>query len=230
MAENLGVPVMADSRDSIAAIEPDGTLCGTRGLANTSSFYYSHQLSAIEGGMILTNDEDFARTCRMLKNHGWTRGVRMMQTFEDEYLFTMHGYNVRPLELHSAIARVQLKKLPTRVRARRTNYEHWIEATKGLPIERPLLRGSPSPFALHFCVKDRETRQSLATALRASSIDCRPPIAGSFRRQPYGAKWANQRTPVADQIHDRGIAIGCPPFPGEALIDKAVKVMKEVLC
>src|SRR5262245_17909220 len=141
MADNLGVPLIDDNCESIGAIEPDGTLCGTRGLANTFSFYYSHQLSAVEGGMILTNDEDFARTCRMLRNHGWARGVRMTQTFEDEYLFTMHGYNVRPLELHSAIARVQLKKLPSRVRARRANYEHWIEATKGLPIERPLLRG-----------------------------------------------------------------------------------------
>ncbi len=229
MADNIGCPLLSDNCESVGAIEPDGTLCGTRGLANTSSFYFSHQLSAIEGGMILTNDEEFAITCRRMRNHGWTRGTKIAQTFDDEFEFSMMGFNVRPLELHSAIARVQLRKLPKRVAARRENYKHWLEASRGLPIERPLLRGAPSPFAIHFCVKDRETRQRLANALRANGIDCRPPIAGSFRLQPYGKRWADQRTPVADEIHWRGVAIGNAPYAIPELIDRAVKVMREVL-
>jgi CDP-4-dehydro-6-deoxyglucose reductase, E1 len=229
MADNLGAALLDDNCESIGAREPDGTLCGTRGLANTFSMYFSHQLSAIEGGMILTNDEDFAITCRRMRNHGWSRGTVMPQDFSDEFQFLMHGFNVRPLELHSAIARVQLAKLPKRIVARRANYAHWMAASCDLPIERPWLRGEPSPFAIHFCVQSSAVRQKLANALRANGIDCRPPIAGSFRLQPYGKPWADQRTPVADQIHHRGMAIGCPPFPGEALIDRAVKIMRETL-
>ena len=229
MAENAGAALHCDNCESIGAREPDGTLTGTRGITNAFSFYFSHQMSAIEGGAILTNDEDVARTCRMLRAHGWTRGLRMVQQFEDEYRFEVMGFNVRPLELHAAIARVQLKKLDNRIEERRGNYAYWCRASEGLPIERPLLRGMPSPFCIHFCVKDRETRQRLANALRANGIDCRPPIAGSFGRQPYGKRWASQRTPKADEIHDTGMAIGCPPFDGRHLIDMAVKVMREVL-
>ena len=228
-AENAEAVLHCDNCESVGAREPDGTLTGTRGLTNAFSFYYSHQMSAIEGGAILTNNEDVARMCRMIRAHGWTRGLRMVQDFSDEFRFEVMGYNVRPLELHSAIARVQLVKLEKRIAARRDNYAHWQQASQGLPIERPLLRGSPSPFAIHFCVKDRETRQRLANALRANGIDCRPPIAGSFRLQPYGAKWATQRTPVADEIHWRGMAIGNAPHAIPDLIDRAVKVMREVL-
>lgn len=228
-AKLRGIPVMVDCCESIGAATSDGALVGALGTINTFSFYYSHQLSAVEGGMILTDDPDLARACRMLRSHGWTRGLRMVQEFADEYRFEMFGYNLRPVELHSAIAREQLKKLPDRIEARRANYSYWIRASQDLDIERPELHGYASPFALHFCVKSKEARQRLANALRANGIDCRPPIAGSFRRQPYGARWASQQTPVADQIHDRGMAIGCAPFPIPHLIDKAVAVMREVL-
>lgn len=229
MAKNLGAQLLDDNCESIGAREPDGTLTGTRGLANTFSMYFSHQLSAIEGGMILTNDEDFAIACRRIRNHGWTRGTRVAQAFEDEFLFTAHGYNVRPLELHAAVARVQLGKLEGRIAARKANFVHFRDQSSGMPITLPHWRGSPSPFAIHFCVSDRETRQRLANELRAQGIDCRPPIAGSFRRQPYGQRWASQQTPVSDQIHDRGMAIGNAPFPIPHLIDRAVAVMREVL-
>ena len=229
MADNIGCPLLSDTCESIGAREPDGTRCGTRGLANTFSFYFSHQLSAIEGGMILTNDEGFAIMCRRIRNHGWTRGTKIAQSFEDEFEFVSHGYNVRPLELHSAIARVQLGKLNARIVARRTNYRHWIEASKGIAVTLPELLGYSSPFCLNFTVDDSEARQRLANALRANGIDCRPPIAGSFRLQPYGQRWASQKTPVADEIHRRGMAIGNAPHPIPDLIDKAVKVMRETL-
>jgi CDP-6-deoxy-D-xylo-4-hexulose-3-dehydrase len=229
VASNLGAKMLSDTCESIGARDPDGVMCGTRAIANTFSFYYSHQMSAVEGGAILTNDGEFARICKLLRSHGWTRGLRMIQCVEDEYRFEAFGYNVRPLELHCAIAREQLKKLPQRIYERRRNYAHWMDAVNGLPVTLPELRGSPSPFCLHFCVRDSETRQSLANALRANGIDCRPPIAGSFGRQPYGKRWSSQRTPVADEIHRRGMAIGNAPFPIPHLIDMAVKVMRETL-
>ena len=229
VAKNCGAVLMDDCCESVGAVEPDGTLCGTRGLANTFSFYFSHQLSAVEGGMILTNDEDFAIACRRIRNHGWTRGTKIAQSFGDEFEFTMAGYNVRPLELHSAIARVQLRKLKDRIYERQMNDNYFCHIADTVPIVLPKATEERSPFCLHFEVSDRETRQCLANALRANGIDCRPPIAGSFGRQPYGARWADQRTPVADRIHDTGMAIGCAPFPIPHLIDKAVKVMREVL-
>jgi CDP-6-deoxy-D-xylo-4-hexulose-3-dehydrase len=224
-----GQPVLCDNCESVGARDETGTLSGTQGICNTFSFFFSHQMSAIEGGMILTNDEDVVRMCRKLRAHGWTRDTRIAQEFSDEYRFEVHGFNVRPQEINSAIARVQLRKLDARIAARSANYNHWVSATDGLPLLHPAIRGTPSFFGIHFCVASKDVRAKLAKALRAVGIDCRPPVAGSFRRQPYGAKWADQKTPNADAIHDTGMFIGNPPEYRPDLIDHAVSVMREVL-
>lgn len=228
-AARVGMPMLVDNCESIGAIHEDGTLAGTQGTANTFSFYYSHQLSAIEGGMILTDNEDLAGMCKMIRNHGWTRGIQVPQCFEEEYRFETFGYNVRPQELNAAVARVQLAKLPTRIAARTQNYDYWIKSSGDLPIKHPVITGTPSFFGIHFQVASREVRATLAKALRAAGIDCRPPVAGSFRRQPYGQRWADQKTPNADRIHDTGIMFGNPPEYRPDLIDAAVAVMREVL-
>lgn len=229
LAANIGAMLLNDNCESIGARYPDGTLTGTNALASTLSCYWSHQLSAIEGGVILTNDGDFADTCRLLRNHGWSRGIYPTTCLEDEFMFLTHGFNLRPLELHAAIARVQLRKLDDRITARRVNLAYFSSETSRLPIVLPSWRGDPSPFGLHFEVDGKEVREKLACAFRANGIDCRPPVAGSFRKQPYGARWADQKTPQADLIHDQGIMIGNPPFDGFSLIDSAVKVMRETL-
>jgi hypothetical protein len=66
-------------------------------------------------------------------------------------------------------------------------------------------------------------------ALRAAGIDCRLPTGGSFGRHKYGAPWANQQTPNADDIHRRGLFLGNAPFALDDKIEAAVKVMRKTL-
>ncbi len=225
-----GAYAIEDNCESIGAKSITGDLAGTRGIGNTFSFFWSHQLSAIEGGCILTNDAEYANLCRMLRNHGWTRGVYHSRTFGSEYEFQLFGYNVRPVEMHAAIAREQLKKLDARIAVRRENFTYWRDfASQGLPLTHPVMVGEPSPFGIHFCVESSAVRTRLAAALRAAGIDCRPPVGGSFRKQPYGARWADQQTPNADRIHDTGMMLGNAPYPIHDKIDRAVLIMSEVL-
>lgn len=210
-----------------AAIQ--GRVTGGFGLMSTSSFFYSHQVSGIEGGMILTDDEELAMLCRMLRAHGWTRDVQPPASFDQEYDFRLFGYNVRPLELHAAVSREQFRKLPRFVAARRANAEVFRQLTADLPIRHPVVIGKPSPFGLNFTVEDRPTRARLAEALRARGIDCRLPTGGSFTQHAYGAPWARQATPQADRVHYTGLFLGNAPFDITDRIEAAVKVMKEVL-
>ena len=39
------------------------------------SFFYSHHISTIEGGMVTTNDKELADLMRSLRSHGWTRDI-----------------------------------------------------------------------------------------------------------------------------------------------------------
>jgi CDP-6-deoxy-D-xylo-4-hexulose-3-dehydrase len=229
LSHRLGAFLIVDNCESVGARADDGTLSGTRGIGNTFSFYFSHQISAIEGGMILTNNQDYANACRMLRAHGWTRGLVPARKIEDEFDFRCFGYNVRPVEMHAAVAREQLKKLPARIAARSANYAFWLEETRGLPLEHPAINGEPSFFGIHFSVDSNSTRTRLATALRKAGIDCRPPVGGSFLCHQYGSPWRDQDTPRADDLHYRGLFLGNPPFEAQELIANAVKVMRETL-
>lgn len=225
-------PIIEDNCESIGAIDLKERRCGTRGVLNTFSLFWSHQLSAIEGGVILTNDTDLAMLCRMLRAHGWTRDVGEPETFEQEYDFLVFGYNVRGLELHAAVAREQLKKLPQMIEARRTNANYFRKITmlEELPIVWPLLNGQQSPFGIHFELEDPDKRPALVNALRSHGIDCRLPTGGSFTKHQYGRSWRDKYpTPRADKIHECGMFLGNGPLDLTEQIDRTIRLMKKVL-
>lgn len=229
-ADKHGAILIEDNCESLGA-RIGGKLCGTFGVMNTFSFYWSHQIGAVEGGMILTDDLQTALMCRMLRDHGMTRGAHKLDGFDHEYDFRVFGYNVRPLEMHAAIGRAQLKKLPAMIEARRANERTFRTMAGSLPVEFPASYDNTetSPFGIAFMVKDQDTRRSLAHALRSRGIDCRPPTGGSFRLHAYGASWKGQQTPMADEIHRRGMFIGNAPFEISEQIFQAIQVCREVL-
>jgi CDP-4-dehydro-6-deoxyglucose reductase, E1 len=220
-----------DNCESLGAAM-DGKLCGTFGLMSTFSFFWSHQICGGEGGMVLTNDDGLARVCRQLRSHGWTRDVDEPTSFDDEYRFELFGYNVRPLEITAAMARVQLRKLNDFISQRQHNQALFrlLTGASYIPVIHQTLIGEhQSPFGFAFSVETPWRRQELVHALRSGGIDCRLPTGGSFRLHPYGRQWARQETPIADEIHNRGMFLGNAPFPIEEEITAAVDIMSEVL-
>jgi CDP-6-deoxy-D-xylo-4-hexulose-3-dehydrase len=219
--------MIEDNCESLGARTAEGRLTGTFGDLSTGSGFYSHQLSAIELGWVLTDNDELAHLCRLLRNHGndgWAS-----DDFERKYNFTVFGYNVRPIETHCAVAREQLKKLDQMNEVRRRNVIHFqLLAGDGLVKHQKMSEGA-APFGLAFEVESRERRRALALALRAAGIDCRPPTGGSFTRHPYGAPWRDQPTPNADRIHDCGLFLGNAPFLIPDKIEAVVKVMRSML-
>lgn len=235
---SVGVPVLGNPRsipssledccESIGARDVSGQLCGTFGVLSTFSFFYSHQLSAIEGGAILTDQDCLAATCRMLRNHGWTRGVEETKSFADEYKFALPGYNVRPLEMHAAIARAQLRKVDAHAVERRKNWNAFEDMSRGLDIKLQEITSPEgfNPFCIAFTVPSSEIRETIAQALRLNGVDCRPVIGGSFRKQPYGKDYDGPPTPNADRIHDTGLMLGNAPFDISDKIKNAITIMR----
>ena len=94
-------------------------MTGTFGKLGTFSFFYSHHMSTMEGGMICTDNRELYDILLALRAHGWTRNLdesnlickKSNNLFNESFRFILPGYNMRPLEFSGSIGIVQLSKL-----------------------------------------------------------------------------------------------------------------------
>jgi CDP-6-deoxy-D-xylo-4-hexulose-3-dehydrase len=128
----------------------DGRKVGTYGEIATFSFFFSHHISTVEGGMVVTDDEDLADLVRSIRAHGWARdyrnpppAVRDCSAFQAKWLFLNTGFNLRPTEISGAFGIHQVGKLDRIIAHRRETASYWNRAlepfsdTLVLPRERP---------------------------------------------------------------------------------------------
>lgn len=235
LAKTHNALFIEDNCESLGAIEPiTKRLTGTFGVVNTFSFFYSHHINTMEGGMILTSDEIVAELCRSLRNHGWTRGLKRIwhsnnETFEEAYKFILPGYNVRPLEICGAIGLEQLKKLPSMNQIRRKNWALFERLFKD--DDRFILQkqnGESQPFGFTMICKDKKFRPSVFEKLRQADIEFRMITGGNFLRHPVAVKFSDRisgHCPNANIVHEQGFFVGNHPYD----LSKQIYRLKEIL-
>ena len=81
---------------------------GSYGDFGSFSFYYSHQITSGEGGMIVCNNKKDYEIIHSLRAHGWDRGLK---NNNKNFNFINSGFNLRPTEIAAAIGYNQFKKL-----------------------------------------------------------------------------------------------------------------------
>lgn len=191
-----------------------GQHVGTFGQAAAFSFFFSHVLNTMEGGMVVCDDDATAREYRLRRSHGWE------PTKDHRFWFPTWGLNVRPTELQGAFGNVQMGKLTGHIQNRLQNawrLSLWVpnEHIRGI---QTLSQCSPSWHAFPLMVEEGApfTRDDLCRYLDEHGIETRPIIAGNLVRQP--AMWDEVRIhhdrllPGADAIHDRGLYLGLASF------------------
>lgn len=104
----------------------DGLTVGQFGELATFSFYPTKNMTSGEGGMIVCANEELARKCRLLRNQG------MEKRYQNEII----GFNARMTDIHAAIGRVQLRKLPKWTSKRRSNADFLSENLSGVEVPR----------------------------------------------------------------------------------------------
>lgn len=91
------VPVLEDCCEAMGGITKKGKkFFGTQGIAGTFSMYPSHTITTGEGGLILSNDDEFAKLIRSLHNHGKVAG-------SNDFNFDHIGINAKMTNLQAAI-------------------------------------------------------------------------------------------------------------------------------
>ncbi|MGF1623371.1 MAG: DegT/DnrJ/EryC1/StrS family aminotransferase, partial [Alphaproteobacteria bacterium] len=111
-----------------------GRAVGSFGRVASFSFYYSHHITTLEGGICVTDDFELAELMRILRAHGWIRQVedrerwtKLYPDIDPKFLFVNEGYNLRLTEPQAAIGLVQVPKLAGFVAARRRNAAFYQE-------------------------------------------------------------------------------------------------------
>ncbi len=121
LAKKHGLIVIEDAAQAHGA-EYKGRRAGSMGDMGCFSFYPGKNLGAYgEGGMVITNDPEYARKIRMLRDWG----------AEKKYHHVLKGYNFRLEAIQAAVLRVKLKYLEKWTEARRAAAAYYDEKLRG---------------------------------------------------------------------------------------------------
>lgn len=238
VADRHGLYFMEDNCESMDA-ELNGKKAGTYGDLNTFSFFFSHHISTMEGGMILTDDEELYQLCRCLRAHGWTRDLpedsllyeRKGEDLFEAYRFILPGYNVRPTELNAAAGLEQLKKLPGFTVERRKNWALFVELFGN--DERFIIQkenGKTSCFCFTIVLNPEMNldRKAIFAALTEAKIGFRIITGGSFLKHDVIKYYDySEATPIVNAhiAHDYGFFVGNHAFD----LSKELHSLKGVL-
>ena len=102
---------------------------GTYGDFGTYSFYYSHQITSGEGGMIVCKNKEDYNLLHSFRAHGWDRSLYNNKK-KNNFNFINSGFNLRPLDLTAAIGLSQFRRLKKMMITRKKNRDLIIQSLK----------------------------------------------------------------------------------------------------
>lgn len=155
IARRHGLALVEDAAQAHLATW-NGEPAGSLGEVAAFSFYPTKNMTCGEGGLVVCADEAAARRVRLLRNQGMER----------RYANEIVGYNARMTDLHAAIGRVQLRRLPTWTAARRTNaaaLSAILATLTGHGLVLPAVASAAEPVWHQYTVRVRDRDQVVAT-------------------------------------------------------------------
>ena len=227
IAKKYQLKIIEDTCESLGAKYNNKRL-GTIGDFGSYSFYYSHQITSGEGGMVVCNNVKDYNILKTLRSHGWSRNTSFHSKFKKKYsqldekfLFIGPGYNVRPTDIQAAIALNQFKRLSSLMLTRNQNrlkiieclkkHKKWKDQFKFVEVNDKI---KPSWFGLPILInkKNIKNKHKFLKYLSNKNIENRPIISGNFLNQPasklYNFKFNKNDFKNADEIEKKGFFIG----------------------
>ena len=222
-AEDHELALIEDSSEALGA-QYKGQAAGSFGDAGVFAFYPNKQLTTGEGGMVVTDREDWADWIRSLRNQGRAVGDSWLQ-------HTFPGYNYRLDEMSAALGRVQAARLPELLSNRAQVAEWYGEALADLPgVELPTIAPTTSHMSWFVYVLRLDQaidRQAVIAALEQEGIPSRAYFE-PIHLQPYMVEIHGYQAgdfPVTEDLGSRSLAL---PFSG-VMTEEQVGLVRDAL-
>ncbi len=197
---------------------------GTFGDFSTFSFFYSHQITSGEGGMIVCRDKNDYEILKSLRSHGWSRDKKIANKYPEldpRYIFINSGFNLRPTDIQAAIGSNQLDRLEkfkkTRIENRKKIIQNlkknskWNDQFDFITVPKGI---SPSYMVLPIMLNHRYKKKKIEfiNFIESRGLQTRPIISGNFINQPssklYNLNMENKKFPGSETVQKLGFVIG----------------------
>ncbi len=220
IADKNNLILVADACHALGA-EYKGKRVGTLADLNIFSFHPVKHITTGEGGMITTDNADYANRMKIFRNHGITTDHHQREQ-QGSWFYEMVdiGYNYRMTDFQCALGISQLQKLPKFLERRRMIAARYDEAFASMPEIAPLAVLHDVSHAYHLYVAKinfeaiKINRTKLFLALRENGIGVNvhyiPVHLHPFYRNKFNAEPG--LCPVAETAYEQIISL--PMFPG----------------
>ena len=154
------------------------------------SFFYSHHMSTIEGGMICTNNKFIYELSKLIRSHGLSRELDNSQKethWKKRFYFIEEGLNLRPTELNAYLGILQLEKMNKMIEKRNHNLKYYLESLPSGYYNNFKLDGV-SNFSLPLIAKNKVIFKDTLNKLDELKVEYRPLIAGNLLNHPLANK------------------------------------------
>lgn len=164
------IPIIEDAAEAIGSVY-HGKRAGIMGKFGTFSFHGTKTLTTGEGGMFVTNDEEFHETVLTMSNHGRSRNQKK-QFWPD-----MVGFKYKMSNLQAAIGCAQLERVDELIAEKRRIFKYYRDSLIGVPLKmNPEPEGTVNGFWMPTIVVDEEicfSREVLLEEFSRNRIDGR---------------------------------------------------------
>ena len=235
ICEENDLILIEDNCESMGAKYHD-KYAGTFGVCGTFSTFYSHHMATMEGGMILTDDDELNDIMKSIRSHGWTRNLSENSPFNNKkdkfyemFNFIFPGYNVRPVEMEAAIGREQLKKLDGFLKERKNNGKYFLELFSNInSISLQKNQDDSSFFGFPIIFKNETERKKFIGLCDENDIEYRPIVAGNFTKNKvidYFDYTIYGDLKNSNFLHDNGLFIGNHHFDVKDQLDEIYELL-----
>ncbi len=200
LARRHGLWVIEDAAEAHGAAY-QGKKVGGLGDLGCFSFYGNKIISTGEGGMVVTNNPEWAEKARILRDHGMSR--------EKKYWHPVIGYNFRMTNLQAAIGVGQMKKIETIIQRKREIARRYAQGLSGfngviLPPEAPWAQSVFWLYCVLLAGQTGKNRDGLIAWLADAGVESRPVFFPVNEMPPYRQ---GLPCPIASRIACQGISL-----------------------
>ncbi len=234
IAKNKKLIVIEDNCESLGS-KLNNKYLGTFGDFASFSFYYSHQITSGEGGMVVCKTKEDYDILFALRSHGWLGGTRFYKrnlslynnyakknpNLDPRYIFINSGFNLRPTDIQGAIAHNQFKRLNLLKKQRDQNRNliikklinssKWNNQFSFIKTPKNI---DPSWMGLPIMMNEKyvKKKSKFLNFLDIRRIETRPIISGNFLNHPaaklYKLNGNKALFKNAQKVQDLGFLIG----------------------